>query len=165
MGGVRPFGDRDVGSDLVGVAFGLRGPKGNGSDDFEPKPGEARLEPRRLDRLANALPGKHETGFATTKMEELAAIAHCPFREATERAAQFRRQLMLPVRPFPRLARCDRGYWSTALHSGTTSNGAPWVPPKATGALPESADVAYRPHFRSSRKFWAPIRAARRSSE
>src|SRR5882757_8650493 len=46
------------------------------------------------------------------------------------------RQLMLPVRPFPRLARCDRGYWSTALHSGTTSNGAPWVAPKATCALP-----------------------------
>ncbi len=107
---------------------------------------------------------KHETGFATTKMEELAAIAHCPFREATERAAQFRRQLMLPVRPFPRLARCDRGYWSTALHSGTTSNGAPWVAPKATGALPESADVAYRPHFRSSRKFRTPIKAARKSS-
>jgi hypothetical protein len=81
------------------------------------------------------------------KWKRLAVIAHRPFREATERAAQFRRQHMLSVRPCPRLARCDGGYWFTTLHSGTTSNGAPRASPLKQPARHPRAQTFIPPAF------------------
>ena len=47
----------EAGKDRLAQSLGAgRSARLTGADDFEPVPGEARLEPRRLDRLAHALP-------------------------------------------------------------------------------------------------------------